>query len=171
MRISNVAACMILSSQMAYAMEWSEIKDTVINTDWTALLEGAQATHAQVRDAYNTWEPQTRVETNRKLAHPDRRRAKPLTEKHIREARRATHDTKARRDLLGLPRITGSPQVRQEFQALNSFSGLLLNTIAGMSYNNEPGVCFDAVERSIEAFDATTDILKKIYNPAYIAML
>ena len=80
----------------------------------------------------------------------------------------AHHSMMARRARLGLPQIGyASPVVGQEYTALNSWSGLYLNILIGMSYSGKGDTkCFEASESVIVALDTASDLFKKIYIPA-----
>ena len=110
----------------------------------------------------------TRHDVNRKLAQ-NPRRMKKLDKAQRHAITNARHSMMAQRERLGLPRLgTGDPVVGQNYDKLNSFGGGVLRVLKGMVYNkNSDSKCFDAFQDFIISFDTGTDVLRKIYLPAY----
>ena len=78
------------------------------------------------------------------------------------------------RERLGLGKVglAAGPTVEQQFDALSSFSGFVLALLGGMTYNGEgDSECYQTAESFIIALDTSTDVLKKIYIPAYLPEL
>jgi len=63
------------------------------------------------------------------------------------------------------------PRVGQDYAALNSTSGFILNTLTGMTYgdNGADSKCYNAAESFIISTDTSSDIIKKLYITAYWA--
>merc|ERR1712110_976026 len=128
----------------------------------------------------NAWEmPQmphlpTKTEAHQKImenkqrhAHQQGRRTK--TDQH--RFKEAHHNIQATRQRLGLAQVgMGGPLVRQNYAELQSGAGFILNLLSGMTYNegNESN-CYNAAESLIIAIDTGSDILKKMYIPAFWA--
>lgn len=110
----------------------------------------------------------TRHDVKKKLAE-NKRRIKPLTKAQRHTITNAHHNMMAQRARLGMPLVgAGNPQVGQNYSLLNSFSGGTLRVLKGLTYNkNAPSKCYDAFESFFVSFDTGTDILRKIYLPAY----
>lgn len=91
-----------------------------------------------------------------------------LSREHRIKAIDAHHSLMARRERLGLAKVgMATPEVEQEYAALNSVSGFLLNVLQGMSYQQGGNSkCYDASEDVIIALDTSTDLIKKFYIPA-----
>ena len=79
----------------------------------------------------------------------------------------------ARRERMGLPKVgaAAGPKVGQAYENLSSVSGNFLNALQGMQYNSagNDSKCYDAAESFIIGLDTGSDILAKIYIPAYWA--
>ena len=100
-----------------------------------------------------------------------RHQMKPLTHQQRKGYEAAHHNMMAQRRRLGLSSNHGTaPMVTQDYSELNSASGFFLNMLSGMSYGGTgEGKCYDAAESWIISWDTGTDVLKKIYIPAYVA--
>ena len=63
------------------------------------------------------------------------------------------------------------PRVGQDYAALNSTSGFILNLLTGMTYGDNGGdsKCYNAAESFIISTDTSSDIIKKLYITAYWA--
>ena len=92
---------------------------------------------------------------------------------HVHEHRylAAHHSTMERRARLGLPQVgMGGPQVRQDYAQLNSGAGFTLNLLSGMTYGGgSASQCYDVMESLIISLDTGTDVIKKMYIPAFWA--
>ena len=115
----------------------------------------------------------TRKDTNRANAE---RKAKhggvrPLTHHERKRYENAHHNMMSQRRRLGLSSSHGTaPMVGQDYAELNSASGFFLNMLSGMSYGgNGDSKCYDAAESFIISTDTGTDVLKKLYIPAFWA--
>ena len=81
----------------------------------------------------------------------------------------------AQRARLGLSQVgmgaeAAGPQVRQNYAELNSAAGFTLNLLSGMSYGEgSNSQCYDSMESFIISLDTGTDVLKKMYIPAFWA--
>jgi len=113
----------------------------------------------------------TRADTH-KTIKANKRSVKPLT--HAQRVRyvEAHHSLMAQRERLGLARVGSGPTVGQDYAELNSWSGFVLNLLSGMTYTKgAQSKCYDAAESFIISADTGTDVLKKMYIPAYWAEL
>ena len=120
---------------------------------------------------------------NEKLAK-NKHRVKPLTAHQRSRVIEAHHNMMATRNRLGMPLVgagprshiagTGNdsgPRVGQDYAALNSTSGFILNLLTGMTYgdNGADSKCYNAAESFIISTDTSSDIIKKLYITAYWA--
>ena len=107
------------------------------------------------------------MENKQRHAHQQARKTK-VDEHRFKEAH---HNIQATRKRLGMAQVgMGGPQVRQNYAQLQSGAGFLLNMLSGMTYNEgSESRCYDAAESFIIAVDTGSDILRKIYIPAFWA--
>ena len=91
-----------------------------------------------------------------------------LSREHRIKAINAHHSLMDRRERMGLAKVgMATPEVGQDYAALNSLSGFTLNVLQGMSYQQGGNSkCYDASESVIVALDTTSDLVKKVYIPA-----
>lgn len=61
------------------------------------------------------------------------------------------------------------PVVGQDYAQLNSSAGMILNVAQGLAYNPQNNTCYGALESFIIASDTSSDIMKKLYIPAFWA--
>jgi len=115
----------------------------------------------------------TRKHAREYMAEFSNRKIKPLTKHQRRMAIQAHHNTMDRRDRLGLPRVgrAAGPKLGQSYENLNSFAGNMINLLKGMQYNSAGlnSKCIDGFESFVIGLDTSSDILSKIYIPAYWA--
>ena len=116
--------------------------------------------------------PKTRADVRDKHAAFADRKVEPLSEHQRRKYNDAHHSMMATRARLGMGKvgIGAGPTVEQQFESLNSISGSILSFAEGMTYNGESSnsKCYNAIQSLVIAYDTSTDILKKIYIPAYL---
>ena len=159
------SALMVASTQ---AFEWND----VLNAIQTFTLM-----YGTARDAYesfdiNDYKPQfhSRHDVRNYLKTIDRR-VKPLTKEQRHMAVQAHHSIMDRRERMGLPKVgaAAGPVVGQNYAALDSFYGNLLNMLSGMQYNTagSDSACYDAAESLIIGLDTSSDVFAKLYIPAY----
>jgi len=113
--------------------------------------------------------PHNRAEVRQAMA---KRSKEPLTHSQRTAYHEAHHNLIAQRQRLGLGKVgvAAGPKVEQQYAELNSWSGFVLNILGGMSYSKgSDSKCYNAAESWIIAQDTGTDILKKIYIPAYLS--
>ena len=75
----------------------------------------------------------------------------------------------AQRQRLGMAAVGGGPVVGQDYSQLNSSAGMILNIAQGLAYNPSNNNCYFALESFIISWDTSSDILKKMYIPAFWA--
>ena len=164
MRVLNTFATLAIVANSSYAFDWTELKHDLAAGDYSSAFH----------DVFGDFKVTTRHDVNRKLAEQNRS-FKPLKNAHRHAYNEAHHSLMARRERLGLPRVGqvayGGPNVQQDFRSLNSFSGMFLNLIDGFQYNSgtQEGKCYGAMESLVIALDTSSDLLKKVYIPAYLA--
>lgn len=152
----------------AHAFEWTDVLSAM------QTFNLAEATNSVKDFDIHQYVPKvtTRADANKWIEEKGRHIA-PLSKEHRREAINAHHRTMNRRERLGLPKMGAGagPIVGQNFLMVNSFSGYFLNVLQGMQYNTSGtnSKCYDAFESSVIALDTTSDILAKMYIPAYWA--
>lgn len=134
----------------------------------TFLAAANASLFTEVRDAIQSFEPTTRADAKRTIAEHDRH-VQPLNKMQRHAAVEAHHSLMARRERLGLPKVGASPVVGQDFERLNSASGFILNVAQGLSYNPGDNQCYFTLEDLIISLDTTSDIVKKLYIPAFWA--
>ena len=116
--------------------------------------------------------PKTRADVREKHAQFADRQVAPLSNHQRHKYNEAHHSMMAQRARLGMGKVgvAAGPTVEQQYAVLNSLGGAVLAFIGGMAYNGGDGdsKCYNAFESLIVAADTSTDILKKIYIPAYL---
>ena len=163
MRFTNAIAVAAAAATCANAFDMEMIQTGVQEHNFFKAYEGVFG-----------YRPTTRHDVNRAFAERTDRVGE-LSHKQRLAATNAHHSLMAQRDRLGLAKVgagTG-PNVGQDFEALNSFAGFVLNFFRGLSYGQDTSNsrCYRAVEDLIISVDTTTDILRKIYIPAYVPEL
>jgi len=142
--------------QSLQRFEFSKAADTLASADWSEYMPKVT----------------TRADAHEWLAQFKDRRIQPLSKEHRRAAVQAHHNLMARRERLGLGRVGAGagPRVGQDYANLSSMSGFTLNLLKGMEYGRSgESKCYDAAESMIVGLDTTTDILAKLYIPAYFS--
>ena len=169
MRTPFVAiAGLLVASQPAEALDWSDVKQFGQNFDFEQLYEMIQ--DSEIYESVVAWSKTNRHTASKKL-HEDKRRIPQLTTHQRHQYNEAHHRLEARREKLGLAKIGAGagPNVGQNYDQLNSFSGSVLNTLKGMSYGTATNSqCYSAFESIIVSLDTSSDVLKKIYIPAWL---
>lgn len=158
------ATSALLLAQNSQALEWSDITGAVKSVDWAQLSINLFGQNILENEFLYT-NRHTVMEKNRR----DKRRIATLNPEQRKRANDAHHSLMAQRARLGLPVVGQGPNVEQQYEALNSTSGLILNILNGMAYNTANSKCYGAAETLIISLDTSTDVFKKIYIPAYIA--
>lgn len=116
--------------------------------------------------------PMTRADVRQqKLSKFEGREIAPLSKEHRRNYQQSHHNMMGQRKRLGLAKVgvAAGPTVEQQYDALATLSGWILGFATGLTYNQDgEGICYSAIESFIISLDTSTDILKKIYIPAYL---
>ena len=80
----------------------------------------------------------------------------------------AQHRARAHREKLGLPMVGAGPNVKKNYENLNSAVAVVLGAAHGLMYH--PGTvnsCFSSIEGMLISFDTFTVVLMHIYLPWY----
>ena len=170
MRVPYVAiAGLLVASQQAEALDWSDVKQIVQAIDYSQIYDMIH--ESEIYDSVVAWSKTNRHSKNREL-HENKRRIPQLTTHQRNQYNESHHRLQARRARLGLAKIGAGagPNVGQNYDQLNSASGAILNTLKGMSYGNATNSqCYNAFESIIVSIDTGSDVLRKIYIPAWLA--
>lgn len=157
MRTTFGLACMTIAAQ-SYAFDWDILKH--------ALLTSSLGENYETHPIYEFHG--TNRATARKRMAENPRYVPDLSREHRIKAINARHNMMDQRERLGMARVgMATPEVGQEYAALNSVSGFMLNVLQGMSYQQGGNSkCYNASEDVIIALDTTSDLVKKFYIPA-----
>ena len=160
------ATSALLLAQNTQALEWSDITAAAKSVDWGQLSMTLLGQNILENEFLYT-NRHTVMEKNRQ----DKRRIATLNTEQRKRANDAHHSLMAQRARLGLPVVGQGPNVEQQYDQLNSTSGLILNVLTGMAYNGDAtnSKCYSAAESAIISLDTSTDVFKKLYIPAYLA--
>jgi len=131
---------------------------------------GQDITESPMWDYHVTTRADTRAINEARMAK-HAHQIKPLTHQQRKTYEAAHHNMMAQRRRLGLSSSHGTaPMVGQDYAELNSAAGFFLNMLTGLSYGGQgEGACYDAAESWIISWDTGTDVLKKLYIPAFWA--
>ena len=133
MRTPFALAGLVLISQQAQAMDWSDITEMVMNFDYSAVDQFMSDNDIYDHPVYKFMKTNRHHTTERNKA--SQRRIQPLTTQQRIQYNDSHHRLMARREKLGLAQVgTGNPNVGQNYDALDNTKGLILNTLKGMSY-------------------------------------
>ena len=124
----------------------------------------------------------TRHSVNEKI-RKNKHKVTPLNSHQRSRVIEAHHSMLGQRKRLGMPLVgagprrhiagdsDSGPRVGQDYAALNSTSGFILNLLTGMTYGDNGGdsKCYNAAESFIISTDTSSDIIKKLYITAYWA--
>ena len=157
MRTSFGLACMTIAAQ-SYAFDWDLVKHSMLSSSLGENYE----THP-IYEFHGT----NRATARQNMAKNERY-VPDLSREHRRIAINARHSMMGRRERLGMAKVgMATPEVGQEYAALNSVSGFVLNVLQGMSYQQGGNSkCYDASEDVVIALDTSSDLIKKFYIPA-----
>ena len=154
----GMASLMAATTQAA---SWADLNTAVQAGNW------ADA-HAEIGQLIEDYGLTSRHSVQAKRA-ADMRRLPQLTKAQRHDLNAIHHRTLATRDKLGMTKFGDSPTVGQDFASLNTFSGFVLNIVAGMSYDANSSSCYDRVEDIVILTDTLSDIVRKLYKPAYLS--
>ncbi len=123
-------------------------------------------------DLYKNW-PTTRGDVKANIAANPKKygqmEIQPLSAHHRANAEQAHHNMMAQRQRLGMAAVGQGPVVGQDYSQLNSGAGMVLNIAQGLAYNPNNNNCYNALESFIISLDTSSDIMKKLYIPAFWA--
>ena len=123
-------------------------------------------------DVYQNW-PTTRGDVKANIAANPKAYGQmdiaPLSNYHRAAGEQAHHNMMAQRQRLGMAAVGTGPVVGQDYSTLNSRAGMTLNIAQGLAYNPNNNSCYNALESFIISLDTSSDIMKKMYIPAFWA--